>query len=184
MKKAKLTETCEWLGSSFGKLKNLMCDFDIFFVLKLETFLNLWFCSEGKSLKQSYFLVPSCEAGRAKPDSVHLCEEYLDVEKLSRGFCRGVRLTAVTVVRIHGEKLSYKNCWTVSLWQTHSSNWMWLEVFSSSTPAASLKEEAAYLMGFINSLFLKTWAKTWRFERQISKGTLKGQTSTIIAAVL
>lgn len=37
------------------------------------------------------------------------------LQNTSRGFCRGVRLTSVTVVRRHDEKLPYKNCWTVSL---------------------------------------------------------------------
>lgn len=39
-----------------------------------------------------------------------LHEQRSDLEKLWMGFCKGVRLTSVTVPRIHGEKHSYKNC--------------------------------------------------------------------------
>lgn len=109
------------------KLAVPWASFKVFF-----KFLFWWLKKSPKNLKTNKICMnllteqrPSCGLY-----SSALHEQRSDLEKLWMGFCKGVRLTSVTVPRIHGEKHSYKNCWTVSLWQTCRSSWTRLEVSS------------------------------------------------------
>lgn len=115
-----------------------------------------WFHFEGKGLNKwsclnlRTFWGPLC----------HIWSQLLSSGSVEacRGFCRGVTLTLLTVVRIHGEKLPYKNCWTVSLWEMLGSSWTWLEVFSHQPAVASLKR-AGVLSDGIQQLCKKNLKK-------------------------
>ena len=118
----------------------------------------LWFSSEGKGFSRSFqmmsrtcskplhdVMAQSVGSGALKPEPVTLHRES-QAWKGSGGFCTGVRLTRLTVRRKHCEKLSYKNCWTVCLWEQPAAAAERSSRFFHQPLWFLWKEEESYLM--------------------------------------